>query len=713
MKHSRFLLIALLCMAMGLTMTACSDDASISSVQKEQTVKPTPQPQNSIADAVSMTTMTVSQETGELEIERPMLSKQTPMGDPDTWTIFVYLCGSDLESGRGSGYASYDLEEMFRASVNDSVRWVIQTGGASRWKVQNIDASGNNRFVIEDGRISNVGKGNQLNMGASKTLSSFLQWGVERFPAEHMGVILWNHGGGSIAGVCFDETADSDSLLLRELDAAFLNASLNMTDKFEFIGMDACLMGTVEAANILASYGRYMYASLESESANGWDYYAIGSYLAEHPEADGKALGTVVCDSFYEANKKDNTNRDATISVVDLEKIDEVLSSFNSFAKDIYTASQNLDSLSQISKNIAKVECFGSNSDYTGYTNMVDLGDLVERCADYSSHSDEVLNALDEVVIYMINGKDHEDASGLSIFYPVGYVTPDEMATFQNICFSPYYLSYIDKVCRGSDSEYEDGWTYGDGWSWGEEFFKVDDSEYYEYDTDWDTDYWDYLDYSDSSGESELITFDVEPHIDDHGMYNFTLSEEGLLYAYDIIALVYEDFDDHLIYLGESLDVDVDWETGYVEDAFDGLWMSLPDGQNLMTYIINYTDTAVIYASPVYLNDEFTYLYIRLDDSGVYATGTFDGFDESGVSDIIPLEDGDVIVPYYDTADGETYYTGWEYEVDGGLEIYYDYLESADYYYCFEIMDLYGDSYITEPALFNVDENGDVTYYTD
>ena len=38
-----------------------------------------------------------------------------------------------------------------------------------------------------------------------------------------------------------------------------------MTDKFEFVGMDACLMGTVEMANIAASYARYMYGSEEMD----------------------------------------------------------------------------------------------------------------------------------------------------------------------------------------------------------------------------------------------------------------------------------------------------------------------------------------------------------------------------------------------------------------------------------------------------------------
>ena len=44
------------------------------------------------------------------------------------WTIFVYLCGSDLESD--SGLASKDLWEMIAATTKGA-HYVVQTGGAN------------------------------------------------------------------------------------------------------------------------------------------------------------------------------------------------------------------------------------------------------------------------------------------------------------------------------------------------------------------------------------------------------------------------------------------------------------------------------------------------------------------------------------------------------------------------------------------------------
>ena len=220
-----------------------------------------------------------------LQIQRLKRENPVPMGDPGTWTIFVYMCGTDLESE--NGLASMDLQEMVDASTGTNVRYVVQTGGTQAWDNDYTDTAVFGRYEISAGEIAQIGEQELISMGDSSALADFLKWGVTTYPAEKMGVILWNHGGGSITGICFDEMYDYDSLSLRELDAALLSVYDSMTDNFEFIGFDACLMSTIECANVLASYADYMYGSEETEPGYGWDYKEIGDYLGAHPEADG------------------------------------------------------------------------------------------------------------------------------------------------------------------------------------------------------------------------------------------------------------------------------------------------------------------------------------------------------------------------------------------------------------------------------------------
>jgi hypothetical protein len=437
----------------------------------------------------------VDESSGSMNIERPKI-KSIPMGDKDTWTIFVYLCGSDLESRIffGGGMASDDLEEICRASASDSIRFVIETGGCSYWHDDNIDSDYLCRYVVEDGKLKNAGEVRQASMGKTSTLTGFLKWGIRNYPAEKMGVVFWDHGGGSLSGVCFDELEDNDSLGLREIDAAFLSLadSRELTDKFEFIGFDACLMGTIEAANILASYSDYMFGSEESEPGSGWDYKAIGDYLAKHPDADGASLGKVVCDSFKKQCDESGDGQIATLSVIDLSQMDPLLKSFNSFSRQIYQKSEDKEVLSSMVRKINSVDNFGGNNKAEGYTNMVDLGGIISSCKKWSDKAEAAGNALNKAVVYKVSGADHKKASGLSTYYPLMIEGSEELSIFEGVCISPYYMSFVGRQGYGSANggnteDYDDGDLYEGGvWEWLNSFLFDEETGEYEFDDEYE-----------------------------------------------------------------------------------------------------------------------------------------------------------------------------------------------------------------------------------
>ena len=70
----------------------------------------------------------------EEEAASPSVSAAS--GEEGTWSIYWYLCGSDLESKHGA--ASADLEEMFQIQPPKGVKVVVQTGGAKAWKREEI-----------------------------------------------------------------------------------------------------------------------------------------------------------------------------------------------------------------------------------------------------------------------------------------------------------------------------------------------------------------------------------------------------------------------------------------------------------------------------------------------------------------------------------------------------------------------------------------------
>lgn len=710
-EKTKRLLALLLALALALCFLSGCDDEGDWSTDGEE------------AAAHQGASLTVDQASGDLQITRPTRSKSAPMGEADTWTVFVYLCGSDLESRLlfgGSG--TEDLKEMCAAQPSDAVRFVVQTGGAKRWKNDQVDAQQSQRFVVENGALRELWSGPQVDMGQADALADFLTWGVKEYPAEHMGVVLWDHGGGSVSGVCFDEQAGDDPLSLRELDAALLSVHEHMSDQFEFVGFDACLMGTVETAGLMASYARYMVASQESEPGCGWDYTALGNSLAQNPGADGAEAGKAICESYFAACKAIDSHKDVTLSVIDLSRMDPLLKAFNRFSKSMFRSGDDESVRSAMVRGIQGAECFGGSNKAEGFSNMVDLGGLVSACAQWTEGGEEVTKLLDQAVSSSVSGQDHSKATGLSVFYPLAVPNSSELRAFQDICVSPYYLSVVDRQTRGtvSEEEYDEGTWFLDGlWSLLGDYEQDEDSGNYEYEPE-EEDYWTYVDSYEATGESERIVFEDEPQMDEDGAFWFSLTPESLDETADVIGCVYQAAPDgdELIDLGETWDVDADWDNGEFASQFDGYWLSLPDGQNLALYVAGVYDDGVVYSSPVLVNGEETNLRLRQNwDGDVTVEGLWDGVSESGACDRTdrPLLDGDEVIPLYDsfTMDGEEGdgYEGAPFTVDGSLQVNYDLLLSGQFWYSFLIEDTCGDYRYTDYADFDVEEDGSVYYY--
>ena len=654
---------------------------------------------------VSGFAMKVNGFDGSMTITRAP-KKSTPMGDTDTWTIFIYLCGTDLESNQYS--ATGDIIQLANAQASDNVNFVIQTGGTAQWCENIIDASKGDRYIIKDNDLVKVDDVPLRNMGDPDTLADFLNWGIKTYPAEKMGLIFWDHGGGSITGACFDELNEGNSLSLSEINTALSKVYANMTDKFEFIGFDCCLMGTAETANILATYGKYFYGSQETEPGTGWDYTAISNFLAENTSANGAELGKVVTDSFYDECAAVQQESECTFTIIDLEKFDDFVIAFNDYSKALYDAAVG-NNLAGIVRGVNNAENFGGNNKTEGYTNMVDIGGIVKNCASYADGSN-VLTALDNCIVYNKNGKGHKNASGLSVYYPLQVSGSEELKIFSGVCTSPFYLSLVDMVATGYT---------GNGYD--NQVFFTQDGEWHSEDCtseDYDNSHFDYAD-EESDGESKLITFEMKPNIDENGNFGFKLDEKGLEYAADVAALIYMSIDENtFLELGETYDIDMDWENGVFYDNFDGYWLALPNGQRLASYIAGSNDECYIYTSPIKLNGVRTNLRIIVDEKGTRIEGAWDGINENGCAsrEVKKIKAGDKIEPIYNCLDSngdESEYIGDAYTWNDGDDVLYTYLPEANYLYCFGIEDAYGDVLLTDGAIFIIDDEGNINFFNE
>jgi hypothetical protein len=348
-------------------------------------------------------------------------------------TVLVYMVGSDLESGGGA--ATADIAEMVKVGSSDNLKVVLETGGADTdgWRTVK-------RRLVQQGGVQTLADLGSLNMGLSQTLQDFVTWGVQTYPADKYTLVMWNHGGGS-AGVNgtvygFDEVHGYDGLSLPEIDQA-LKTSLAVTGKqFDVIGFDACLMATMEVANIASRYANYLVASQEAEPETGWDYTAWLQALQQDPGMKGDALGSVIADSYLASNQDAS---DITLSVTDLGKVEALMAGVGTLAGKAETSLMTNGSSARLplakARNLSV--SYGKNVVYGDYTDMVDLKHLAQNLASvYPAEAANITGLLDEAVVYKVGSPDQHYSHGLAVYMPHRQIDSSDVSkqqTLQNI----------------------------------------------------------------------------------------------------------------------------------------------------------------------------------------------------------------------------------------------------------------------------------------
>ncbi len=325
-------------------------------------------------------------------------------------TVLIYMVGSDLESK--GGYATKDIKEMIGSYVDTSkTNVLIYAGGSNSWNIK-ISASQNTLLLLKDGDFYRVAATNEAaNMGYGSTLADFLTYSYKNYPAENYSLIFWNHGGGPIYGYGVDEQFN-DRLYLHELEWAMKNSPFK-NKKLQYIGFDACLMGTLETAQTFAPYANYFIASEEVEPGNGWNYAFLKAY--NNATSTRQITDTIL--SYYESSLK-NKNSSYTLSCMDLTRLDTLVDAadklFLEMTKDVLTGGFNA-----VAKARNNTKRFGASSS-SNLANSYDLVDLYHMAqmlgSDYQPLTQNLKKAIDNVVVKNVTAL--KNACGVSVYYP-------------------------------------------------------------------------------------------------------------------------------------------------------------------------------------------------------------------------------------------------------------------------------------------------------
>ena len=330
----------------------------------------------------------------------------------DVATIMVYICGSDLESGGGA--ATMDIKEMLNAGVGDNVNLILYTGGTTEWQNRQMSSSVNQIYQIKGNSLYLLEKnaGNKC-MTDADTLSEFIRYCGKNFPANRNMLILWDHGGGSITGYGSDEKYSYNGPMnLATIRTALDDGGVD----FDFVGFDACLMGTVETGLAISGYSDYMIASEEVESGYGWYYTNWLKELSNNTSIATVDLGKTIVDDFISTSAQAGQGWSGTQSVVDLAELSYTvpskLEAFATSTTKLIESDSSSGDYKTVSQARGRARSFGQS--YT--IDQVDLVDFAERLG--TSESNALAKAVRSAVKYNNTTRDMTNSYGLSIYFP-------------------------------------------------------------------------------------------------------------------------------------------------------------------------------------------------------------------------------------------------------------------------------------------------------
>jgi hypothetical protein len=386
-----------------------------------------------------------------------------------SWTVMLYQDADDkvLEQDIFT-----DFNEAERVGSTDSVHIVAQLDryqgaftGDGNWTTTR------RYYVTKDSDLTTihsqlVAEG-EANMSDPATLVDFATWAIKTFPAEHYVLILSDHGmgwpGGWTDASSSGNTSERAPLAQAVGNAMYMDqveSALSQIrqqagiDKFDILGMDACLMGQLEVLSALEPHARYTITSEETEPALGWAYTAFLQALTENPGMSAADLSKLVVQSYINDDQRivdDNARtdflyelgggsatasqlagaigKDATLTAIDLSKVPALMSSVNDLAYALQGADQS-EIAGARSYSLAFTSVFGSSVPKS----YIDLGSFVQILAQQSNDgtlqqlSNQVLANIKQAVIANKDGSSKRGATGVSIYYPTSALYRSAMA---------------------------------------------------------------------------------------------------------------------------------------------------------------------------------------------------------------------------------------------------------------------------------------------
>jgi hypothetical protein len=384
-----------------------------------------------------------------------------------SWLVMLYQDADDKTLEKD---IYVDLNEAERVGSSDNVRIVAQVDRFAGGYTGDGDWTSTKRFYVtrdqdlERVRSELIADLGEKNMADGNTLVDFVTWAVQTYPSDKLVLIMSDHGMGWPGGWSDPAPATQkdnstplssalgNAIYLNELDSA-LQAIRQRSgiDKFEMIGLDACLMGQLEVLSALEPHARYAVTSEETEPALGWAYASFLSALEANPAMSGADLSKLVVDSYIDEDQRivddvaradlvsggspmgglygfsvptseqvvSQMGRNVTLAAVDLSAVPALVDGVNNLCVALQGADQR-----SVAQARSYAQSFTSIFGQQVPASYIDLGNWAQLLkqtnagASVNQAVDSVLAEMQTAILAEKHGQGKPGATGVAIYFP-------------------------------------------------------------------------------------------------------------------------------------------------------------------------------------------------------------------------------------------------------------------------------------------------------
>lgn len=357
------------------------------------------------------------------------------MSQKASWTILVYIAAHNNLDWLGVG----SRKQILNTGSSDAVKLAVLYDGKAGAERTIVGQPGNAAFSEA---LPNFDSGD----GAA--LLETARWAYEHCPAERYGLVLWSHGSGwrpediqaiarevrrdteVDAAESKERSAASGSLVLfrkslaqmvqqteSERAVLFDDGTGHSLDTLELaqvteevrqllgqpldlLGMDACLMASLEVAYQIRGSVRHLVASQELVPGLSWPYDTILGALSANPGLTSAELSTLIVQhyvDYYTAHPP--SAGDVTKVAVDLTRLDSVVQAVSKLAEALSADINNQASLlwnAQVEASKQESRNFERKPTKFQY-HLWDIASVITRLADRTTNQDVAAAARDVV----------------------------------------------------------------------------------------------------------------------------------------------------------------------------------------------------------------------------------------------------------------------------------------------------------------------------